>query len=177
MATAEAAEAKKRLGPMRISSRRSCRPSSLGLILSLSLGPILAPNSGCLKRVSVKNTGLEPLSSSSLSSSLTKTLAPPIPPPLCTTLCIYYASLSKVFVGRAGTGTVTGEFAALSRPPSPSSSQVYLLRLLSEGLNLGVGFGFRDVGDADTDAEVFSLSLPLLSALTLLFLLTLLSLS
>ena len=55
---------------------------------------------------------------------------------------------------------VTGDFAALPRPPSPSSSVLRWLRLISEGMNLGVGV--RDVGDAD--ADVVSLSLPSLSA-------------
>ena len=138
----------------------------LGLILSISLSPSLAPNAGRVERVSVENAGLEPSSSSSSSSSSsTTTLAPPPPPPLCATLRIDHASLSAVVSGRAGTRTGTGEFTALPRSPSPSSSVVRLLRLILEGLNLGVGVGFRDVGDADDDADVVSISLPSLSAL------------
>ena len=54
----------------------------------------------------------------------------------------------------------------LPRPPSPSVSGVCLLRLISEGLDLGVGVGIWYVEDAD--ANTVSLSLPSLSVLVLM---------
>ena len=141
----------------------------LGLIMSLSLSPILALNDGRFEHVSVENAGSEsPLLLSSSSSLLMKTFTLLPPPPLRATLLIDHSSLYEVVVGRAGKGMGTREFTALPPPPSPSSSMVHLLRLILEGLNLIFIFGVWDLGDANANADVVSLSLPFLSTLKFL---------